>query len=353
VALGGTLALTISIFAFRDAQLSRQNIRQLQEERHFLWTQKADLEAGISRDLDSQLDVNFRELGTEYVDRFIMDIFMGFGAVMVGIGTFLAIGGANPRIFRASNLLSGYIGNAPVALFGLGNAAFSVYVWRRAHRHGVAAAKKLDSEAFRRRIRRVKTHAAVTTVTGVTAGAASMVTATHWEGYPFLIPCIISAIVCNYLWRNRIGYGRPLVRQKLTLDKAGLIEEVNYIISAQKILKEAPSEWFSKLVSSPGSLASVLDFITKYDLFEDFCLRLLKDEPLATSIFGPLGREVIFDEQSILAADKEIHPQIRRIAQETLLKSGPTRFRYRERYVLELLGCYMCSSGIEKASEKC
>lgn len=353
MALGGTLALAISVFAFRDAQLSRHNIRQLQEERHTLWTQKADLGARIARDLDSQLDVNFRELGTEYVDRFGMDSIMGFGAIMVGIGTFLAIGGANPRVFRASNLLSGYIGNAPVALFGLGNTAFSTYVWRRAYRHGVAAAKELDSGAFRRRIRRVKTHAAVAAVTGVMAGAASMVTATHWEGYPVLIPCIISAIVCNCFWRNKIGYERPMVRHKLALDKAALVEELNYIISTRKQLKEAPLEWFSKLIPDSGSLASVLEFISKNDLFDDFCLRLLKDEALAISIFGALGHEIRIDEQSVLGADKLLHPQIHRVAEETLLKMGPTRFRYRERYVLELLGCYICSSGVEKASEKC
>jgi hypothetical protein len=282
-----------------------------------------------------------------------MDIFMGFGAIMVGTGTFLAIGGANPKVYLASNLLSGYIGNTPVALYGLGNAVFSVYVCRRAYRHGIAAAKEMRSDIFRRRIRRVKTHSSIFAVTGVAAGAASLVTATHWEGYPVLLLCIISSILLNYLWRNRIGYDRPLIRHKLTLNKAALIEELEYITSTREILKAAPSESLYRLIPDPGSLTSILEFMRKSDLFDDFCLRLLKDESLAISIFGPLAPEIRIDEQSLLAADKILHPQIRQIAQEALQETGPTRFKYRERYVVEVLGCYLCSSGVETASEKC
>lgn len=354
MALGGTLALTISIFAFRDAFLSRENIRNLRKERRFLWAQKADLGAEISRDLDSQLNMNFRELGTEYVERLGMDIAMGFGAIMVGIGTFLAIGGANPRIFSASNLLSGYIGNAPVAIFGLCNTGFSVYVWRRAHRHGRAATKEVRSVVFLRRIRRVKTHAAIYAITGVTAGAASLVTATHWEGYPVLIPCIISSIVCNYLWRNRIGYERPLIQQRLDMDEASLIRELEHTTLTREIFRTRdPSEWLLKLIPDPDSLPSILEFLSANDLFDDFCLRLLKDNALARSIFGPLGREVTIDEQMSLTADKELHAKMVKAAEETMKEMGPLRFKYRERYCLEALGCYLCSKGVVIAKAKC
>ncbi len=354
MALGGTLALVISLFAFKDAHLSRENIRNLRAERRFLHTQKANLGAEVSREVECQLDINFRELGTEYVDRLGMDIVMGFGSVMVGFGTFLAIGGANPRVFKASNLMSGYIGNAPVALYGLANAAFSVYVWRRAHRHDRAAAREVRSTMFRRRIRRVKTHAAVNAVTGITAGAASLVTATNWEGYPILIPCIISAITCNYLWRNRIGYDRPLVRQRVNLDKTSLLEELEHITSIRDIFRAAdPAEWFSKAIPDSESLVSVLEFLRSNDLFDDFCLWLLMDEALASTILGPLGQEIVIAEQSLLAADKEIYPSLLGIGEETLKNMGPLRFKYRERYVLEALGCYLCSEGSARVTEKC
>jgi len=354
VALGGTVALIIAIFAVRDAILSRENIRNLREERRILWAQKADLGPEVSRAMDSQLDINFRELGTEYVERLGMDIVMGFGTVMVAAGTYLAIGGANPRVYHASNLLSGYIGNAPVALYGLGNAAFSAYVWRRAHRHGKAAKKEMLSAIFRRRLRRVKTHATINAIGGVTAGAASLVTATKWEGYPVLIPCIISSMACNYMWRKRIGYERPLTRQKLEIDRASLIAELEHITSTRKIFKTAdPSEWSAKIIPNPESLSSTLDFLRTNDLFNDFCIRLLKDEALASAIWVGLGNEVMIDEQMILAADKELYPKIRQVGEETLGKMGPLRFKYRERYCLEALGCYLYSTEPVVVKEKC
>jgi hypothetical protein len=85
MAVGGTLALTISLFAFKDAELSQRNILLLRKERRYLRTQIADhaQKTQIARDVDGQLNVNFRELGTELVDRIGMDMIMGLGAVLV------------------------------------------------------------------------------------------------------------------------------------------------------------------------------------------------------------------------------------------------------------------------------
>ena len=359
MALGATLALSISYFAFKDAGLSRRNIHVLREERRYLRTQKADhvQDVPIARGVQSQLDVNFREMGTELVDRIGMDIVMGFGAICVGIGTFMAIGGANHNVFLASNLLSGYIGNAPVALYGTANAAWSAFVWRRAYRHGIAGAKELKANVvellLKRRIRRVKIHAAINGVTGIVAGAASLVTATLWYGYPILVPCIISSILCNYIWRNRIGYDRPLIRQRLRVDKISLIDELKSIASARQILEEAPSESLPKLVSDPKSIASIVVFMRDNDLFEDFCVRLLRDTSLSTSLFGTLKDELTIDPQSLITADKLHLPRLVQIAQATVSEMGPIRFEYRERYLLEALGCYLCSRGVETTSEKC
>lgn len=40
-----------------------------------------------------------------------MDIVMGIGTILVGVGAFMAISSANLAVFIASNLLSSYIGN--------------------------------------------------------------------------------------------------------------------------------------------------------------------------------------------------------------------------------------------------
>ncbi|EHK96746.1 hypothetical protein M7I_7550 [Glarea lozoyensis 74030] len=181
--IGGFFALFISYFAFYDAYLSHQNYVSLRTEREFLSSQPP------TRDAKAYLNVNYREMGTELLDRTGLDIFMGFGCVMVGIGTLMAIGGANPRVFRASNLLSGYIGNAPVAAFGLINAAWSIYIFRRAQHQFTASQRLLHDEAeiqslLRQRTRRVQLHSTVLGAIGIFAGAASLVTAEHWEGYP-------------------------------------------------------------------------------------------------------------------------------------------------------------------------
>ena len=359
MAVGGTLALAISLFAFKDARLSRCNILLLREERRYLRKQRADYmqDTQIVHYLDSRLDVNFREMGTELVDRIGMDIVMGFGAVLVGIGTFMAIGGANPRVFRASNLLSGYIGNAPVALYGVANAAWSAWVWRRAHRHGIAGAKELKADiielALKRRVRTVKTHAAINGAIGIVAGAASLVTATLWYGYPVLVPCIILSVLCNYVWRHRIGYDRPLIRKPPRADKISLIKELRSVTYAQQILEEGPLESLPKLVSDPESIASIIEFMVKNDLFEDFCIRLLTDTSLSTSLFDTSIEELTIDPQSLCAADKLFLPRFLEIAQLSVKEMGSTRFQYRERYTIEALGCYLCSPGLKTTSEKC
>jgi hypothetical protein len=183
-------------------------------------------------------------------------------------------------------------------------------------------------------------------VTGIVAGAASLVTATMWWGYPILVPCIISSVFCNYIWRQRIGYDRPLFGEAIPTDKVSLIEELRLVTSARQIFEEAPSEWLSKLVSNPESFASVIEFIIKNDFFEDFCIRLLQDTSLSTSLFGPSNEEMTIDPQDLITADKQFLPGLFEIAQTSVSEMGPTRFKYRERYLLETLGCYLCTAEV-------
>jgi hypothetical protein len=138
------------------------------------------------------------------------------------------------------------------------------------------------------------------------------------------------------------------------MDKASFIRELEHTTSTREIFRTRdPSEWLLKLIPDPDSLPSILEFLSANDLFDDFCLHLLKDKALARSIFGPLGQEVTIDEQMILAADKELHTKMVKAAEETMREMGPLQFKYRERYCLEALGCYLCSKGTAIAKEKC
>jgi hypothetical protein len=358
MAIGGTVALAISYYAINDARMSWRNACLLRDERRYLQTQKASYsqDRQVVRDLNCRLDVNFRETGAELVDRIGMDIVMGFGAVAVGVGTLMAIGGANRHVYRASNLLSGYIGNSPCMLYGLVNAAWSMYVWKRAHRHSIARPKELEADAIRQMLKNrtdtVKVHAAMNGVTGVVAGAASLVTATLWYGYVILAPCIISAAYCNYFWRHGIGYDRPFARQELRADEASLVKELESVISARQLLQEAPLGSLSRLVSDSESIASVMEFVVKNDFFEDFCIRLLEDTHLSTALFRPSDETLIIDSQSLLTVDDLSIGRLLEIAQTCVRETGLTRFQYRERYLLETLGCYLCTPGVETTSEK-
>ncbi|KAH8685412.1 hypothetical protein BGZ60DRAFT_364601 [Tricladium varicosporioides] len=346
--LGGTFALALSVFAAIDAVLSWRNVVLLKQERAFLRKQRAALVSSTTRDLETHLDVNHRELGTEMIDRLGMDIFMGFGAVMVGTGTLMAIGGANPKVYQASNLLSGYIGNAPVALYGLFNAWWSIYVWRRANRHRYAGLGELKGDEVLplliRRTRRVKAHAVMIGISGIVAGGASLTTAKFWYGYPLLVPCIIMSAICNYMWRTRIGYDRQLLQRRPQIDKASLVQELQIHIFLRKLVKHPPPDLLHQIVPDADSMASILEFLVSHDLFTDFCARLLKDSPLVIAALGPLAGEIEITSQRLLDANSACYPRFVQIAETTIIEMGDIRFKYRERYLLETLGCFLTYS---------
>src|ERR1700742_1989585 len=111
------MALIISFYELIDARLSWKNIKLLRSERKSLQVYRQSVSTrGDQRDIGARIEVQSREYGIEIINRFAMDVFMGFGSVMIGAGTLMAIEGSNHRIWLASNYLSGYVGNAPLAL---------------------------------------------------------------------------------------------------------------------------------------------------------------------------------------------------------------------------------------------
>ncbi|PNY25215.1 Uncharacterized protein TCAP_04843 [Tolypocladium capitatum] len=353
MAVGGTVALGMICFAVKDAILSRQNLRGLMAERRYLRAQRrlCGQNTRLARSLDCLLDVNFRETGTEAIDRIGMDTFMGFGALTVGVGTYMAIGGANPAVFQASNLLSGYIGNTPCALYGLANLLWSVFVWRRARRHNIAGRKEITAtrleEMLKMRISNVQFHSALNGVTGAVAGAASLVTATMWYGYVALAPCVIISIFANFLWRHRIGYDRFFVEQVVSFDGDALIAELEHIDSCRQHLTKPPSERLSGLLPDPTSASCAIEFITNNKIFEEFCARVLADAELSAALLAAApGKTVTMDAESLAAVDDvELSDRLLQAARAFIVDAAPKCFAHQERSVLEMLGCYMCIPG--------
>ncbi|CAG8976419.1 hypothetical protein HYALB_00008544 [Hymenoscyphus albidus] len=349
--IGGVFAITISFFAFHDIVLARRNYKVLIRERRILKNREE------SKERNTYLSVNFRELGTEIIDRIGMDAFMGFGAVMVGVGTLLAIGGANPRVYDASNLLSGYIGNTPVALFGIFNAFWSIFVVARAQRHRHHARKSLTSadekevlNLLRQRTRKVQSHATIMGSIGIIAGGGSLVTSEHWEGYPILIPCIVLSAYCNWIWRKKVGYSRALCDTTSSpianMEKGALMEEISInaaLLKSYRGFKRIPI--LENIVEEPESMASILEFLVRYDLFTSFCARVLKEVTLRKSVLEPTleGQTeiVISPADFLLLGRKACFLALKDVADEVVKKGIKEKLMYRERFLLEALGCLL------------
>lgn len=301
---------------------------------------------------------------------------MGSGAVMIGVGTFMAIGGANRKVWFASNLLSGYVGNAPLALYALINSAWACYICARAGQHRAAAAslqrkQKQKQEqkqgqgmgvgekdhpvwaAVRRRAHNVQLYTAMTGVASILGGVGSMMTATLWYGYVILIPVIVSSALCNVWWRHGLGYDRPLFGDDDTRDvsAASLTSEMEYVALAQDAFRRDPAAAGGELGADLGSLESVLAFMVANDLFEELCLRLLRDKELASGLF-PVDRASFTIEAADLleTARKQPAGRVLDAAKKCLREDGLRRFQSRERYLAEaLMTClYMSHSGAQK-----
>ncbi|UKZ71229.1 uncharacterized protein TrAtP1_012190 [Trichoderma atroviride] len=353
MAIGATFAGIMSVYALLDSRRAFRNVKFLRKQRLELKEARARRAAKSlpTRDLDVLVSVNFRELGTEAVNRWALNMFMGVGAVLICVGTYLAIAGANPGIFLASNLLSGYIGNAPIAIFGAINSGWAYYIFCKSQGHINAAKKAIPGTPslalIKRRSRNLQVYTGINGTATILGGVGSMITATRWWGYVILIPVILASVFCNYWWRTRAGYSRrdlvPYGLSIFSIDE--LSTALEFAARAEAKIKEQKKTPINSFVSDPSSLRSVLTFIQEQELLEPFCLRLVKDAGLRTTIGYPNNpAEIEIKVESLLNLPKECHPAIIQIAQDTVRKIGSTHFKYRERYAAELLGTYLAIS---------
>lgn len=355
MALGGTLALVVSMLAYRDAMLSWDNICYLRQERRNLKTERERQAAASqpTQDIEILLDLNFRELGSEVTNRYGLDIFSGFGAFVISIGTYMAIGGANRRVWFASNLLSGYVGNAPIALFGLASSLWSGYIFIRATQHRNLAAQSLrlrDRPAralVRERSLNVHIYTSVSAVSSLVGGAASMITATRWWGYVMLIPVILSSMFYNSWLRRKVAYDRPAAGSSVNLTVESVARELELADAICREIQSGASPG-QKLLPNPESLESVVRFLVATDLLEACCIRLLQNEDLVVSLADQTATEIEANPERLFDTPKELHSTIIGIAQETIKTQGPKTLVYRQRYLAELLGTMLRLSGDDR-----
>lgn len=346
MAIGATVAGVLSIFAFRDARRARYNVRYLRTQRKQLFEEKRQLEERSESTLETEviLAINFRELGTELVTRCIMDFLMGFGAVLICIGTYMAIGGANPSVFLASNLLSGYIGNTPIALFGLFNSSWAGYIFCKAQGHVTASRRLLGpgtaTALVKRRARKVQVFSVINGTATLLGGVGSMITATRWWGYVILIPVIISSFFCNVWWRKMMGYTRSEGHPAIIRDE--LIVALEFAAAAEvRSAKdpEAPPQWCSEL---PSSLADMLEFLSRHSLLHQYCVKIMANSDICQALGGNAAdlTELSISPNDILALPANLQPTLLETAHKVARDVSPDHFKNRERYLAELLGTY-------------
>ncbi|KAK3368650.1 hypothetical protein B0H63DRAFT_529012 [Podospora didyma] len=356
MALGGTLALVMLYFVIKDAILSWRNLCGLRDERRLLWKWRS--ENGHSRlavrTVDCLLQVNFRDMGAEAIDRLGMDALMGFGALVVGVGTYMAIDGGKPAIFLASNLLTGYIGNSPCAAYGLVNLVWSAYAFIRSRRHKAAMAPGIKGtrieQMLKIRTANIQLHSSLNGITGIVAGAASLATATQWPAYVVLCPCIVTSGLVNYLWRHRVGYDRPFIYHDAIVNEQNLLSCLHYADSCRRKIEGSSSDPVDALITDPSSLTAVLEFIHRNNLVEYFCMRFLEDADLIAEMYPsppdhgphiPLSMITIDLEHLNAQKDNDWGRRILEIAKAVINERALRCFKYQERWLLETLGCHM------------
>ncbi|KAK7942401.1 uncharacterized protein PG986_011514 [Apiospora aurea] len=341
---GGVLILMASCVAFLDMIKGWHNLKLLRRERVHLLAELKEAES-IRGDEEALLRtlhlkawvwVNRGELGWELIDRAMMDCIGGFGGLLVGIGTLMAPAGANRRVFDASNLLSGYVGNGFVAFYGLINAGWAAYLFWQGSQRWAAVEEHLKDPLILKRARRCFWHhqvyAAVYGVTVIVASVGSLASATMWYGYVILIPCIATSVFGNILWRRRVGYNRVIFPFKPMLCP-NIMGEIACVIRVQTQIREG----HHGAVLAPFSRSQLLAFIREHDMFEDLCLELARDPSLAKTLLRGAPERIRWDESVLLAIEYGI---LLRAAETCLAKVGLRRTIDRERLLYELLGCY-------------
>jgi hypothetical protein len=185
-------------------------------------------------------------------------------------------------------------------------------------------------------------------VTTLVSGTAGLITATRWWGYVILIPCIIIFIYDNFLVRNELGYERPAAGQEQW--DADVIKELEWTVLEGKMLMRSAVNMVAD--ESSQSIESIVGIIVRCGLFENLCTRLLKEKSFSNDILRLLSDGVpasavtltITPRLIMLASDK--FPSVTlRTAQSCIQEAGLKQLRWKERYLLELVGAYLCIVG--------
>ncbi|KAL4862270.1 hypothetical protein BDV12DRAFT_190537 [Aspergillus spectabilis] len=301
MAIGGPIALLVSLVVARDFYLSWQNLSLLYAERNGL------------------------QLGTEIIDRMLMDAFLGFGALLVGSGTIMAIWGADHRVFEVSNLLSGFVGNSCAAIYGVINACWSTYlVYRFQLRYDACLSDPTvgtQGIKIRRRFRSFQWHAGINGINGLVAGMASMVTAR-----------------INLFWKTKLGYDRPIrmnfMENTPIGEKTGddaccdMLDALSSVEAAKDRLQD---------IAQAGTLDTTITFVVDNNMFQPLCVWIARKWP-GHQLFTGQQRTICVSFDDLKSASEDEMGRLTNECRNFLHRRATTLLEDRQRYMLELLG---------------
>ena len=113
----------------------------------------------------------------------------------------------------------------------------------------------------------------------------------------------------------------------------------------RRCLFQCQSIQLGELVADPKSTSSVIDFLRRCNLFEDFCGRLLREAPFASLVGSTPDGVVTISLATVNSVSDQFEPLILAAAQASFRETGQRMLKYKERYLLELLGASLYGRG--------
>lgn len=219
----------------------------------FSWAESFTLEKRL-RGLRTRLTLCQREAGNEAVDRVVGGGLIFPGATITAIGTFVTPGFITSTHSAAAatvaTLFAGFVGNAPLALYGVINGVFHARRAVVAHRrlralkghdfNGLWHDEPTDVNALlQNRQRLMRNMALLKAGSSMGIGAGALLTAVGPFGYAILLPLTILRAATEYFGRTKLTYNRRIYDGTLEdFEPHALVNDMLYCRRTHALLKE-------------------------------------------------------------------------------------------------------------------
>ena len=264
--------------ALQDVASGLRNLRALRDEKKRLLLRQHAVRAGVRArqagasgpqatrntpmldlrrelmTLNTRLAICSAEQHSERTDRVISGALVAPGTIITAVGNFVTPGflvaASNSGAALTADLLTGFVGNAPIALYSVVNAAYNARKARIAHRrlhhlqrfclHEIWHDLHIDVDAMlQRRQQMIRNNAICKSISAIGIGVGGVLTAINPIGYAVLLPFAVGRATCEYLAHKKLGYSRRIYTGPSEPHSiATLVNEFLYTSKVYFLLKE-------------------------------------------------------------------------------------------------------------------